>query len=333
MKDKILTISIAAYNVEKFIEKTIESLLVEDILADIEVFIVDDGGKDNTVAIASKYENKYPDTFKIIKKENAGYGSTVNYSIRHATGRYFKLLDGDDWFDKDGLKRLVNLLKTIEADIVVAEFKKHLPNKTLDGIKFDKSMYNKCISLKDFKYYNGIQMHATTFKTSILRESNTILSEHIFYTDNEFVAYPLKKAKNIYISDITVYQYRIGQINQTLDINVQMKHIDVLKDMSYRLSRFYVECKKEKIDAVDYLCSRVAASAVDAFAVLVRKKASKLNKKELIDFDKKIFEISPDVFRRMGKLKRKNSIIIKLLRMTNYYTYGIVSKLLWKVHS
>ncbi len=106
--EKLLTISIAAYNVEGYIRNTLDSLIVPEILDKLEVFIVDDGGNDNTLQIAREYESKYPETFHAVHKENGGYGSTVNYSIAHATGKYFKLLDGDDWYLSRNLKRLIS---------------------------------------------------------------------------------------------------------------------------------------------------------------------------------------------------------------------------------
>ena len=100
---KILTISVAAYNVENYISNTLESLLVDDI-DDIEILVEDDGGIDNTANIVKEYEEKYPNVVKLIHKENGGYGSTINKSLEIATGKYFKQLDGDDWYDSNNFK-------------------------------------------------------------------------------------------------------------------------------------------------------------------------------------------------------------------------------------
>lgn len=82
---KILTVSIAAYNVEKYIEECLIPFYNEKIVDALEIFIIDDGGTDNTMKIAKKYADEYPDTFKLIHKKNGGWGSTVNYGIEHAT--------------------------------------------------------------------------------------------------------------------------------------------------------------------------------------------------------------------------------------------------------
>ena len=102
-EDKTLTISIAAYNMEAWIKRALDSLLDKRVIDDLEVFAVDDGGTDRTLEIAKEYALQYPNSIFPIHKENGGYGSTVNYSVKHANGKYLKLLDADDWFDADGL--------------------------------------------------------------------------------------------------------------------------------------------------------------------------------------------------------------------------------------
>ena len=98
--NKVLTITVPSYNVEKFLENTLDSFLDERILEDLEVLIVDDGSKDRTAEIGKQYEERYPDTFRVISKENGGHGSTINRGIKEARGTYFKVVDGDDWVDR-----------------------------------------------------------------------------------------------------------------------------------------------------------------------------------------------------------------------------------------
>jgi glycosyltransferase involved in cell wall biosynthesis len=122
--EKIMSVSIASYNVEKFIRKALDSCCVPEIMDRLEVLIVNDGSTDGTLEIAREYESRYPDTFRVIDKENGGYGSTVNASIRAAAGKYFRLLDGDDWFDAEGLQKLIEELEEAEEDMIIAQFKR-----------------------------------------------------------------------------------------------------------------------------------------------------------------------------------------------------------------
>lgn len=121
-KGKILTVVVPTYNAEKYLEKNLNSLCVEEVLSEIEVIIVNDGSTDSSINIANKYAEKYPDSYKVITKENGGHGSGINCGIKYAQGYYFKVLDADDWVDKNALKNLVNYLKVCDDDIVYSGF-------------------------------------------------------------------------------------------------------------------------------------------------------------------------------------------------------------------
>lgn len=89
---KTLSISVAAYNMEKLIRQNLDSFVNSSVCDDIEVLVVNDGSKDGTAQIAAEYEAKYPGVVKLINQENAGPGSTVNRGIEHASGRYFRMV-------------------------------------------------------------------------------------------------------------------------------------------------------------------------------------------------------------------------------------------------
>lgn len=120
--EKILTVVAPAYNVEKYIRKCLDSLLIAEVLSDLEVLIIDDGGTDHTLEIAETYVKRAPDTFKVITKENGGHGSVINCGIQEATGKYFKVVDGDDWVDKRNFKKLISILKHTNTDIVASNY-------------------------------------------------------------------------------------------------------------------------------------------------------------------------------------------------------------------
>lgn len=84
--EKILTISIAAYNVQQYLDKLLASLVAPEVLDDLEVLVIDDGSADKTADIALKYVKRYPESFRLIRKENGGWGSTVNCGIRTSKG-------------------------------------------------------------------------------------------------------------------------------------------------------------------------------------------------------------------------------------------------------
>ena len=113
---KVLSVVIPAFNIEKYIDETLQSFIASAVFSELEILIVNDGSVDGTKIKAESYSNKYPNNIRLINKENAGHGSTINVGIKEATGKYFKVVDGDDWVDSEGLVRVVEKLKTETAD-------------------------------------------------------------------------------------------------------------------------------------------------------------------------------------------------------------------------
>lgn len=96
--NKILTVVIPTYNIEKYIETCLNSFVIPEVMEKLEVLVVNDGSKDSSAVLARAYEERYPDTFRVIDKENGGHGSTINRGLLEAAGTYFKVVDGDDWW-------------------------------------------------------------------------------------------------------------------------------------------------------------------------------------------------------------------------------------------
>ena len=92
---KILSIIIPTYNAAKFLDKGLSSFIIDDnsLLNMLDIIVVNDGSTDNSVEIAQKYVNKYPDVYRILNKENGGHGSAINEGVKIIKGSYFKVVD------------------------------------------------------------------------------------------------------------------------------------------------------------------------------------------------------------------------------------------------
>lgn len=221
--EKLLTVSIAAYNVEKYLEKTLNSILQSNAKDDIEVIIVNDGSKDGTVSLAEKFAEKEPSVFKLINKENGGWGSTVNAAIKAASGKYFKLLDGDDWFETDNLAEFIGKLKTEKCDVVLTDYTKYFddgasPEREALNYPTDEVFFTDKIS--------HIVMHTLTVKTEILKKNGITLLERCFYTDLEFFVRSINASETVIYYPMSIYCYRLGRDGQSVSITSVIKHID-----------------------------------------------------------------------------------------------------------
>ena len=123
--EKLLTVSVAAYNGAATLQKALESCLVADesLQALLDVIIIDDGSTDGTAALAQAFVQAHPGSFRLVSKVNGGYGSTLNTAVELASGRYFRTLDCDDWYDTNALQTLLRRLQNCTADAVYTNYR------------------------------------------------------------------------------------------------------------------------------------------------------------------------------------------------------------------
>ena len=86
--------------------------MIGEVLDRIEVLVVLEGSKDGSAEIAYEFVEQYPDTLRIIYKANGGHGSAINTGLMMASGEYVKILDSDDWVERDAFCRLGDCLET-----------------------------------------------------------------------------------------------------------------------------------------------------------------------------------------------------------------------------
>ena len=319
---KILTISIAAYNVEQYIGQALDSLIDERIIDDLEIFVVDDGGTDKTLDIAKRYAEKYPNSIFPIHKENGGYGSTINTSVRLATGKYFKQLDGDDWFDKEGLYDLVMYLKNTDTDVICTTKYEGTCVDDLKVITRFNIEKNKEFNIPEISNYDlCIGMWELTYKTNILLQSELVLLEKVLYTDQYYSTIPFSKAKTIVFLDKTVYCYRLGRDGQSISVESRKKHFDNGLIVAKGLCSFCAAQKLLKNENYAYILNRVKRYTIWSLRNILLLGINQETKRVLMRFENEIKEISPDVFALELSCRKKQPkfvFMMKILRTSKY---------------
>ena len=107
---KYITFAVPCYNSESYMDRCVETLLTGGNR--VEIVLVDDGSSDRTAEIADRYHEKYPDIIKVVHQPNSGHGEGVNQGLRNATGKYFKVVDSDDWLDTEALPKVMDVLRS-----------------------------------------------------------------------------------------------------------------------------------------------------------------------------------------------------------------------------
>lgn len=257
--EKILTIVIPTYNMQDYLRRCLDSLIVpEEQMKQLEVLVVNDGSKDNSSAIAHEYQDKYPDTFRVIDKENGNYGSCVNRGLKEATGKYIKILDADDWFDTNTLESYLKYLLLQNCDLVFNDCIKVNENGTEIGtftIQHMKSnrTYNFSILITKNIFP---QMHCVAYKVSKLREIRYFQTEGISYTDQEWVTKPMINIQTVSYFANFLYCYLIGREGQTMNLSVMNRMFDNQKKIAFSLASYshLLSVDKEHIDYIRKKC-------------------------------------------------------------------------------
>ncbi len=208
----------------------------------VEILIIDDGSSDGTARIADEYERKYPGIVRAIHQENGGHGNAVMTGLRNARGRYFKVLDSDDWADAEAYPRILETLESFENEPLDMLISNYIYDKA--GAKHKHVMrYNalpkgRVFGWKDVGHFRTgqyILMHSVIYRTELLRECGMNLPSHTFYVDELYVYVPLKDVERMYYLDVDFYHYFIGREDQSVHEQVMIRRIDQALRVNYML--------------------------------------------------------------------------------------------------
>lgn len=229
-ESKILTIVICCYNSTKTILNTLASIDIEKN-RDIDIFLIDDGSKDDLKTCVMDYLKKYPKQVHYFRKPNGNWGSCLNFAIKNAKSRYLSVLDSDDQYHTKAFNKVVSLLRKTrkETDIVFCNYEFHFlkPEKTkVQPITVTSTRKNiKYLPCKKIPLFHLITIHSTIFAVENLKTIRK-LPEHVFYSDSLLIYRALLKARNVaYLNkDIYLYKYFIRPGNQSISIEKALQN-------------------------------------------------------------------------------------------------------------
>ncbi len=317
---KILSVSIAAYNVAQTLAECLDPFLETGVMDELDIMVIDDGSSDDTRKIAEQYTRSYPDTFRIISKENGGWGSTVNTGIREARGLYFKQLDGDDHYDPAAVGPFVRYLRSEPGDLVITPY---IAYDSESGTVISKEDCNpgyekeKIYLMQEVHEFSPF-MHSLSVRTSLLKEGKVSITEHCFYTDTEFVLKACNHARTVSFFDIPVYYYRRAALGQSMSLDGFEKHyMDQYRVIEVCLVYMQQQVKREEVRAIyDKL---LFGTCFWQYMIMFYISATGQHKKDLKAFDRMLKEKAPDYY---AKIDFKE---LKILRKTKFIGYFILA--------
>lgn len=232
---KKVSVIIPAYNTESYMSECLESL-VHQTLEEIEIIIVDDGSKDNTLQILKEYEKEYPEKVRVFHKENGGQASARNLALEHATGEYLGFVDSDDWVSLDMYEKMYQKAKAENADVVVCNMTEHFPEKEVCHV------YNNAKHKLDYAGSSCNKIFRRIFAAGIF------FPQGLWYEDFEYSAIQLMKANQVSFVDEGLYHYncRPGSTMHNENAHKNKDILTVLNHISnyakeYQLEEKYAE--------------------------------------------------------------------------------------------
>lgn len=228
MQNKLITVIVPIYNVEKYIKQCLDSL-VNQTYENLEIICVDDCGNDGSMDIVKKYANE-DSRIKILKQnENKGCGEARNLGIDNASGEYIYFIDSDDFVEKNYIKELVNIIEKENVDLVcnVNILKYYGENDFKNKQLKDKNQFilDKKLEWND-KLLKVLPISAwcKLYKTDLLKKNKIYFADNKLKFEDFYFWYILKnQLKNIYIFYGSTYFYR-QRNDSTMSVNKYNKN-------------------------------------------------------------------------------------------------------------
>lgn len=218
METPLISVIVPIYMIDRYIGLCVESI-INQTYKNLEIILVDDGGKDRCPEICDLYKRK-DKRIKVIHKSNGGLVSARKAGLRESNGEYITYVDGDDWVGPGFIDGLFTAAKISDADMVCAGFTRDLfsrsasfTNAISSGIYEGEKLvelWKTMASLPPF-YRPGINTYVWNklFKREILLEPQNSVDNRISIGEDGAVTYPaLLKCKRVAVIDNVAYHYR-----------------------------------------------------------------------------------------------------------------------------
>ncbi len=217
---KKISIVVPCYNVERYIQQCLESVINQTIgIENIELILVDDASSDGTVKKIIQYVNRYSDSIILIRIEkNAGQANARNIGMNMVHAPYFFFLDSDDWISLDYCEKILRAISEEEYDLIQCGYKeywsdtKEVKKKILEGNKDIKKFVIETVAeRKEFLKNYGLSgvIGRTVFRTEWIRQKKIWFEDFRKYEDNYFSGLVQFQFRKICFLPDCMYYYRI----------------------------------------------------------------------------------------------------------------------------
>lgn len=228
----MISIIVPVYNLEKYIEKSIQSLVFQTY-SDLEILLLDDGSCDNSLEICKKWERKDP-RIKVFHHENQGVSATRNYGLSVMRGDYVCFVDGDDWLELDCLEKMMEKM-TDGIDMVCCDFIVEKEDECKHEIFYHKSKTGEIYQDECVKDYFDTLLYTQTIWGKVYRKKvwDNIHFKKLKYSEDSLAMFEvLKKISKSYFLKEEFYHYLQRKTGASHCLNEQY-YQDILYTLKY----------------------------------------------------------------------------------------------------
>lgn len=217
MDKKVLSIIVPIYNVEKYLEKCLTSI-VEQLNKDIELILINDGSNDNSGEICRRYSLNNPNII-YIEKENEGCSKTRNLGIDLAHGNYIWFIDSDDFIEKNSIEQILIQLNK-EVDVLIFGYRRLEKTKNWESIP--KKIDNNLDIYKQKEIFNS--PCNKIYKKSLIKEYDIFFPENSHMGEDMVFNFKyFSFCKNIKILEEVFYNYlETGGVTSSLSKKIEI---------------------------------------------------------------------------------------------------------------
>ncbi|WP_051195125.1 glycosyltransferase [Pseudobutyrivibrio ruminis] len=253
-----LSILVPIYNVSKYLPECLDSLLAQTV-SDMEIICINDGSTDNCKSIIESYVSR-DSRFKLIDKENTGYGNSLNMGLAAAQGEYIGIVESDDYIDAGMMHDLLSVIEKTQADVVKSDYKYSSFDDSLDNKK-SNNLRNLPVDMvfnplkEQGIFLVGQSLWSALYRRDFLSDNNITFHETpgASFQDVSFAFKVMTNAKKIYLIDRAYYHYRVSNPNASMKMDNKLDKL--CSEINY-IEEFIGQRKDRK--ALEPILSRLA---------------------------------------------------------------------------
>lgn len=318
--NELISIIVPVYNVEKYLDQCIESLVKQDY-SNVEILLINDGSTDKSGEICENWKVK-DNRIITIHLKNSGVSIARNIGIENSKGKYIYFIDSDDWLEYDTLSLLLKNLSIYNADLSSCGIKKDYNNKKIvlnkdkkTIIVSQKRMFHEILCNESIYGYVCNKLFKAELVKGIIFDKDLYIQE-----DMDFTMEYLKKCKKCVYTEAEYYHYRQRIESVTGEIGYSYKKLSIVKVYEKAISLYEKYCPESLyIVQRNYLKININ--------IIGRIKIAKYKNKKIQD------QLKSNIDKYYWKVlkEKKNSLGMKINIFLSYYFPGVMLKLKQKI--